>query len=154
MPVMIASVRQTVARRWEASAYKTAWLPTRCPARPVPSSCLGRRARAAGAAPPRHPRALTSFALGGLLYAPYTALSATLFQRGSPPALLSQVLAARGALTVLAAPLGTALGGPLVAFVGASNTLIASGAATILLGLIATVALSARQRAGQRRRSG
>jgi Na+/melibiose symporter-like transporter len=95
--------------------------------------------------------ALTSFAVGGLLYAPYTALSATLFQRESPPTLLSQVLAARGALTVLAAPLGTAFGGPLVAYLGASNTLLASGAATILLGLIATVALSARKRAGPRR---
>jgi len=81
--------------------------------------------------------ALGSFALGGFLYAPYTALSATLFQEHSPPALLSQVLAARSALTVLAAPLGTALGGPLVALIGASNTLLASGAATVLLGLIA-----------------
>jgi MFS family permease len=83
--------------------------------------------------------ALASFALGGFLYAPYTALSATLFQEHSPPALLSQVLAAHSALTVLAAPLGTALGGPLVALIGAPNTLLASGAATILLGLIAAV---------------
>jgi len=97
--------------------------------------------------------ALASFAVGGLLYAPYTALSATLFQRESPPALLSRALAARGALTVLATPLGTALGGPLVAYLDASNTLLASGAATILLALIATVAL-ARTRAVQLRRRG
>jgi Major Facilitator Superfamily len=94
--------------------------------------------------------ALASFAIGGFLYAPYTALSFTLFQRESPPALLSQVLAARGALTVLAAPLGAAFGGPLVAYLGAANTLLASGAATILLGLVALVALHARGRAGQR----
>ena len=37
--------------------------------------------------------ALACFAVGGLLYAPYPALSATLFQRESPPELLSQVLA-------------------------------------------------------------
>jgi hypothetical protein len=34
--------------------------------------------------------ALACFAAGGLLYAPYPALSATLFQRESPPELLSQ----------------------------------------------------------------
>src|SRR5262249_48390807 len=49
--------------------------------------------------------ALAFFAVGGLLYAPYPALSATLFQRESPPGLPSQVLAARGALTLLATPL-------------------------------------------------
>src|SRR5215472_18527470 len=54
---------------------------------------------------PVGPPALACFAVGGLLYAPYPALSATLFQRESPPALLARVLAARGALTVLAAPL-------------------------------------------------
>jgi hypothetical protein len=62
---------------------------------------------------------MACFAAGGLLYAPYPALSATLFQRESPPDLLSQVLAARGALTVLATPLGTALGGPLAAWLAA-----------------------------------
>src|ERR1700730_16367325 len=89
--------------------------------------------------------AVASFGIGGLLYAPYTALSFTLFQRESPAALLSQVLAARGALTVLAAPLGAALGGPLVTYLGASTKLFASGAATILLGLIAVAVLSARR---------
>ncbi|HEY2509069.1 MAG TPA: MFS transporter [Streptosporangiaceae bacterium] len=79
--------------------------------------------------------ALVCFAVGGLLYAPYPALSATLFQRESPPAMLSQVLAARGALTVLASPLGTALGGPLTAWLGAQDTLLVSAAATIATGL-------------------
>jgi len=83
--------------------------------------------------------ALASFAVGGLLYAPYIALSYTLFQTESPPHLLSQVLAARGALTVLAAPIGTALGGPLVVAIGAPATLLASAAATIALGLLATI---------------
>src|SRR5215472_91918 len=68
------------------------------------------------------PPALACFAVGGLLYAPYPALSATLFQRESRPELLSQALAARGALTVLATPLGTALGGPLTAWLGAQHT--------------------------------
>jgi MFS family permease len=90
--------------------------------------------------------ALACFAAGGLLYAPYPALSATLFQRESPAELLSQVLAARGALTVLATPLGTALGGPLTAWLGAQHTLLASAAATIATGLAATVLLSAHRR--------
>jgi MFS family permease len=88
--------------------------------------------------------ALVCFAVGGLLYAPYPALSATLFQRHSPPELLSQVLAARGALTMLATPLGTALGGPLAAWLGAQQTLLASAAATIACGLAAAAILAAR----------
>ena len=87
--------------------------------------------------------ALACFAAGGLLYAPYPALSATLFQRESPPELLSQVLAARGALTVLAAPLGTALGGPLTTWLGAQHTLLLSAAATIAVGLVTTAILTA-----------
>jgi MFS family permease len=90
--------------------------------------------------------ALACFAAGGLLYAPYPALSATLFQRESPPELLSRALAARGALTVLATPLGTALGGPLTAWLGAQHTLLASAAATIASGLAATALLAARHR--------
>jgi predicted MFS family arabinose efflux permease len=87
--------------------------------------------------------ALACFAAGGLLYAPYPALSATLFQRESPPELLSQVLAARGALTVLAAPLGTALGGPLTTWLGAQPTLLVSAGATIAVGLATTAILTA-----------
>jgi predicted MFS family arabinose efflux permease len=90
--------------------------------------------------------ALACFAVGGLVYAPYPALSATLFQRESPPELLSQVLAARGALTVLATPLGTALGGPLTVWFGAQHTLLASAVATIAVGLIASALLRSRQR--------
>jgi predicted MFS family arabinose efflux permease len=90
--------------------------------------------------------AMACFAVGGLLYAPYPALSATLFQRESPPELLSQVLAARGALTVLAAPLGTALGGPLTAWLGAQHTLLVSAAATIASGLAATALLATHRR--------
>jgi predicted MFS family arabinose efflux permease len=101
--------------------------------------------------------AMACFAAGGLIYAPYPALSATLFQRESAPELLSQVLAARGALTVLATPLGTALGGPLSAWLGAQHTLLASAAATIASGLAATALPTTHRRelsrpvAGRRR---
>jgi len=90
--------------------------------------------------------ALACFAAGGLLYAPYPALSATLFQRESPPQLLSQVLAARGALTLLATPLGTALGGPLTAWLGAQHVLLVSAAATVASGLVATTILIRHRR--------
>jgi MFS family permease len=95
--------------------------------------------------------ALAAFAAGGLLYAPYPALSVTLFQRESPPELLSQVLAARGALTVLATPLGTALGGPLTTWVGAQHTLLASAAATVAAGLAATALLTMARARGMSR---
>lgn len=67
------------------------------------------------------------------------------FQDTSPPGTLAQVLAVRGSLLILAAPIGTALGGPLVAALGASGTLLASALATIALGLI-TVAVLATHR--------
>ncbi len=94
--------------------------------------------------------ALACFAIGGLLYAPYPALSATFFQRESPPELLSQVLAARGALTVLAAPVGTALGGPLTAWLGAQHTLLISATATIATGLAAAAVLALHRRRAAR----
>jgi hypothetical protein len=43
------------------------------------------------------------------------------------------VLAARSAIIMVAAPLGTAAGGPIVGTFGAAQTLTASGAATVLL---------------------
>jgi hypothetical protein len=90
--------------------------------------------------------ALACIATGGLLYAPYPVLSATLFQQESPPELLSQVLAARGALIVLATPLGTALGGPLTTWLGAQPTLLTSAVATIAAGLAAAALLTTHHR--------
>ena len=106
---------------------------------------LGRRAHPAGPAPAARPRP-------GLLHRRRPALCALprpvshLVPAGKPPELLSQVLAARGALTVLASPLGTALGGPLTAWLGAQHTLLASAAATIASGLAATAILTSHRR--------
>jgi predicted MFS family arabinose efflux permease len=47
---------------------------------------------------------------------------------------------------VLATPLGTALGGPLTAWLGAQHTLLASAAATIASGLAATALLTTHRR--------
>jgi len=80
---------------------------------------------------------LLCFALGGVIYGPFTALSFTLFQERTPAAWLTTVLAARGAALLTAAPVGTALGGPLTAALGPRGVLGASGAATVALGVIA-----------------
>ncbi|MFJ4923179.1 MFS transporter [Streptomyces sp. NPDC088725] len=78
------------------------------------------------------------FALGGAIYGPFTALSFTLFQDRTPAAWLTTVLAARGAALLTAAPVGTALGGPLTAALGPRLTLATSGITTVVLAVVAT----------------
>lgn len=82
---------------------------------------------------------LACFGLGGLIYGPFVPLTYTLFQSATTTANLPTVLAARSAFTMIAAPLGTAIGGPLVGALGASGTLTASGAATVLLAATSTL---------------
>ncbi|MET9693686.1 MFS transporter [Streptomyces sp. NPDC006514] len=79
---------------------------------------------------------LACFTLGGLIYGPFTALSYTLFQERTPAASLTTVLAARSAALLTAGPVGTALGGPLVALLGPRQVLAASGIATVALAAI------------------
>ncbi|MDX3538410.1 MFS transporter [Streptomyces sp. MB09-01] len=93
--------------------------------------------------------AVVGFAAAGLLWPPYAALSTALFQRSAPRHLLAQTLAASSAVRVLSVPLGTALGGPLVAGLGARETLLVSAASIAALGLAA----AGTARAAQRRRS-
>ncbi len=61
---------------------------------------------------------LVSFALAGLSWAPYMSTSMALFQRSTSTANLPRVLAANGAVFVLAGPIGTVLGGPAVTAIG------------------------------------
>ncbi|MCX4695704.1 MFS transporter [Streptomyces sp. NBC_01408] len=84
--------------------------------------------------------AVAGFAVAGLLWPPYASLSTALFQRSAPRELLPQVLAASSAVRVLSVPLGTALGGPLVAALGAQGTLSASAVSITVLGLAAACA--------------
>jgi hypothetical protein len=95
---------------------------------------------------------LAAFCAGAVIWGPWTSLSMAVFQDASPPAALAQVIAARSSLLILASPLGTALGGPIVAALGARGTLLASALATIALGL-ATVAVLARARTRARTRA-
>lgn len=78
------------------------------------------------------------FALGGLVYGPFTALTYALFQSITTTANLPSVLAARSAALIVAAPLGMAIGGPIVSSLGAGGALSASGGATVLLAALAT----------------
>jgi hypothetical protein len=96
---------------------------------------------------------LAGFAVGGLIYGPFTAICTALFQRASPPYALSRVLATRTALTIPCTALGTLLGGPLVTAVGGRHTLLLSALLTIALGVsVGAVLALHRARAGWRRR--
>ena len=94
------------------------------------------------------PAGLIGFAIGGLIYGPFTAICTALFQRSSPPELLSRVLATRSALTTPSTALGTLLGGPVVAAIGGQQTLLASGLLTIALGVLVAAAARRARSAG------
>ncbi|GAA2378310.1 hypothetical protein Cme02nite_19410 [Catellatospora methionotrophica] len=92
---------------------------------------------------------LVGLAAGGVIYGPFPAFNITLFQSAADPADLPAVLAARGSITVAAAPIGAAFGGPLVTWLGPGGTLLASGALTVALAVVAAVlrlASAARRR--------
>jgi DHA3 family macrolide efflux protein-like MFS transporter len=90
---------------------------------------------------------LGAFFAGALIWGPWTSLSMAVVQEAAPPDALAQVLAARGSLLILASPLGTALGGPIVSAIGARGALLVSALGTIALGLtVATILALARHR--------
>ena len=80
---------------------------------------------------------LAGFAIGGVIYAPYNSIAIAVFQDRAPAGTLAALLAARAGLMIVAAPLGTALGGPLVAALGARVTLLVSALTTIGLAVLA-----------------
>ena len=86
--------------------------------------------------------------IGGIVYGPYTAITTTTLQGDVAAEDLAGVNATWASAIVGAAPLGTLLGGPLVAAVGAIGALLASGGATVLLGFAGAVTVPrARRRA-------
>jgi hypothetical protein len=87
-----------------------------------------------------------AFCAGAVIWGPWTSLSMAVFQEAALPGVLAPVLAARSALLTIATPLGTALGGPMIAALGARGTLLVSALTTIMLGLIATAVLIYRRR--------
>jgi predicted MFS family arabinose efflux permease len=82
------------------------------------------------------------FGIGGLIYGPYVPLTYQLMQARVAPHEQATVLATRGAIMTVAAPVGTALGGPLTAALGAGRTLAFSGLATVAAAVV-IAALSA-----------
>lgn len=89
---------------------------------------------------------LLCFGLGGALWAPYIPTSMALFQRYTTTADRTQVLAANGAVTVVAVPVGTMLGGPLVALLGERGTLLLCAIAILAFGVTATALTLIRRR--------
>jgi hypothetical protein len=89
--------------------------------------------------------ALAAFFAAAVIWGPWMSLSMAVLQDASPPAALAQVIAARSSLLIIAAPIGTAFGGPIVAALGARGTLLGSALATIGLGLITTTVLLTRR---------
>ncbi|MBO0687024.1 MAG: hypothetical protein J2P45_28065, partial [Candidatus Dormibacteraeota bacterium] len=88
------------------------------------------------------PVGLGALAAGGLCYGPFLPFKRAIIQRGTPASSLTAVGAASAMFTVPAAPLGTALGGPLVAAIGAGATLTASGLVTVAVAVIAVIVLA------------
>jgi predicted MFS family arabinose efflux permease len=89
--------------------------------------------------------ALAAFFAGACIWGPWTSLSMAVLQDASPPAALAQVIAAYSSLLIIAAPLGTVLGGPMVTALGARATLLASGLATVAVALVAAAVLATRR---------
>jgi predicted MFS family arabinose efflux permease len=87
--------------------------------------------------------AVVSFGLGGAVWAPYMSVYMALFQRSTPAAELAPALAVNGAILMLAVPLGTVLGGPIVTAVGARPTLLACAVGTVALGVTAAATVAA-----------
>lgn len=81
------------------------------------------------------PLALLCLALGGCSWAPYMPIETALLQRLIPPAMRGQVFGARLAITTAAAPLGTLLGGLLLAYLSPALVIGLSGVACILAGI-------------------
>jgi MFS family permease len=85
--------------------------------------------------------ALAGFFAAAVIWGPWMSLSMGVLQDVSPPAALAQVIAARSSLLIIASPLGTALGGPIVAALGARGTILASALTTVALAVVTAVFL-------------
>ncbi|MFD9063713.1 MFS transporter [Kitasatospora purpeofusca] len=74
---------------------------------------------------------VAGFAVAGVVYGPYGALSLGLFQDLTPPPALTSVLALRSSVLLTASPAGATLGGPLTAVLGPRAVLVGAGLAMI-----------------------
>ncbi|EOD66105.1 MFS transporter [Amycolatopsis vancoresmycina] len=88
--------------------------------------------------------ALLVFGLGGLVYAPFTPVAYSFLQSGLAPGEQQQVVTLWTTGATVAAPLGLALGGPLIELAGSTGGLVLSGVLTLLLLPIAARAVLGR----------
>ena len=79
------------------------------------------------------PLGIAAFTLGGLIWAPYPTLITTFLQQQASGRALTMLSAAWTSATLLATPVGTAIGGPLVAATGAGPALFISAVATLAI---------------------
>ncbi|MEU0536072.1 MFS transporter [Amycolatopsis tolypomycina] len=89
--------------------------------------------------------ALLVFGLGGLVYAPFTPVAYSFLQSGLAPGEQQQVVTLWTTGATVAAPLGLALGGPLIELTGSTGGLVLSGVLTLLLLPIAARAVLGRR---------
>lgn len=98
-------------------------------------------------------QAVAAFALGGMLWVPFSPVAYTLVQGAVDAGEQQPVVTLWNAVLQGVAPLGLAAAGPLVAGIGAGATLWLSSAGTAALALLAALALAlatTRRRAGVR----
>jgi MFS family permease len=89
--------------------------------------------------------AVLAFAIGGLLWSPFNPVAVTLMQGALDPADQQPVVAFWTATLQGVAPLSLAASGPIVAALGATNTLWCSAGATAVLALLAGTVLVSRR---------
>jgi MFS family permease len=88
--------------------------------------------------------ALVVFGLGGLVWAPFTPVAYSFLQSGLKPEEQQQVVTLWTTGSTVAAPLGLAIGGPLIELAGSTGGLALSGVLTLLLLPIAALAVLGR----------
>jgi MFS family permease len=84
------------------------------------------------------------FALGGLVWAPFTPVAYSFLQSGLEPDEQQQVVTLWTTGSMVAAPLGLMAGGPLIELAGSTGGLALSGGLTLLLLPIAALAVLGR----------
>jgi MFS family permease len=89
--------------------------------------------------------AMLILALGGLVWAPYTTLEASLLQRVVPAALLGRVFGIRHAVTAAATPLGAGAGGLLLHHADPTTVIGLSALACMLAGTAALCSAALRR---------
>jgi hypothetical protein len=85
--------------------------------------------------------AMIVFALGGLVWAPFTPVAYSFLQSGLAPDEQQQVVTLWTTGAMVAAPLGLLIGGPLIELAGTTGGLVLSGWLTLLLVPIAAFAV-------------